>query len=134
MLFCQTVFILMISASAVSPTPSLLCQWGCSMRWAGPGARVTPSWDMPLLMGCHSLGSELGGQSWGQVTGSNDNPDTARAEPGPGSGLSPAGSSRRQGWRQGWSWTLQHCAIQGLLRRKDPRPGWRQAARSEGLT
>lgn len=56
-------------------------------------------------MGCHPLGSELGGQIWEQVTSSNASPDTARAEPGPGSGQGLTGSSRRQGR----IWTLQQC-------------------------
>lgn len=44
----------------ISPTPSLLCQQGYSVRWAELGAGVTPLWAMSLLMGCQTLRSEPG--------------------------------------------------------------------------
>lgn len=71
------------------------CQRGCS----GMGGL---SQGDPIV-GCYSLGSELGGQSWGQVMGFGDSPNTTGDEPGPAAGRGPARSRRRLGW----SWSLQ---------------------------
>lgn len=51
MLFCQTVFILMIPASAVPHTPSLSCQGGRGGSWGHPttGHAVGAGWAEPEI-------------------------------------------------------------------------------------